>query len=127
MRSWNGTDLLQTLLGQLIVPLILISLPPDGLVFRCCWTGGHYYDKNSDRFYYPLNFEKLFNGFKIPIEDILNYKYWNKLDQYLQGYDRSFKLCKSQCGKIVSSREKIEENLLTGNTKIFSAGMGYGT
>jgi MoaA/NifB/PqqE/SkfB family radical SAM enzyme len=87
---------------------------PDGLLFRCCWTGGHYYDEDNSRFFYSKDFEKLFNGFDTPIEQILEYNYWNKLQQYLQGYDRSFKLCKSQCGKIVSSIEKIEENLQSG-------------
>jgi len=101
---------------------------PDGLLFRCCWTGGHYYDEGpAGRFYYPPKFEQLFNGLYVPLEQILDYTYWTKLQQFLQGYDRSFKLCQSQCGKIVSSREKIEENLATGETKIFSAGVGYGT
>ena len=86
-------------------------ISPEGLVFRCCWTGGHYYDESNTRFYYPPNFEELFNGFKVPIEQILNYSYWDKLRNFLQGYERSFKLCKSQCGKIVSSIEKLEENL----------------
>jgi len=92
-------------------------ISPNGLVFRCCWTGGHYFDKQNDRFYYPPEFERLFNGFEVPIQKIISYNYWNKLQQFLQGYDRSFKLCKSQCGKIVSSIEKTEENLITG-TKI---------
>ena len=92
-------------------------ISPNGLVFRCCWTGGHYFDKQNDRFYYPPEFERLFNGFEVPIQKIISYNYWNKLQQFLQGYDRSFKLCKSQCGKIVSSIEKTEENLKTG-TKI---------
>ena len=48
----------------------------------------------------------------------------NKLKSYLQGYDRSFKLCKSQCGKLLSSREKIEENLTTGEKTVFEAGLG---
>jgi MoaA/NifB/PqqE/SkfB family radical SAM enzyme len=87
---------------------------PDGLVFRCCWTGGHYYDQQNDRFYYPPQFERMFNGFEVPIQKIISYNYWTKLQQFLQGYDRSFKLCKSQCGKIVSSIEKTEENLKTG-------------
>jgi MoaA/NifB/PqqE/SkfB family radical SAM enzyme len=90
-------------------------IAPDGLVFRCCWTGGHYYDQDNSRFYYPPEFERLFNGFEVPIQKIISYNYWNKLQQFLQGYDRSFKLCKSQCGKIVSSIEKQEENLKTGN------------
>lgn len=94
-------------------------ISPEGLVFRCCWTGGHYYDKNVDRFYYPPNFEEKFNAFITPLEKILEYSYWNKLRTYLQGYDRSFKLCKSQCGNIVSSIEKTEENLITGNTTFF--------
>jgi MoaA/NifB/PqqE/SkfB family radical SAM enzyme len=89
-------------------------ISPEGLVFRCCWTGGHYYDKQNDRFYYPPEFERLFNGFEVPIQKIISYNYWTKLQQFLQGYDRSFKLCKSQCGKIVSSIEKTEENLKTG-------------
>ena len=92
-------------------------ISPNGLVCRCCWTGGHYFDKQNDRFYYPPEFERLFNGFEVPIQKIISYNYWNKLQQFLQGYDRSFKLCKSQCGKIVSSIEKTEENLKTG-TKI---------
>ena len=87
---------------------------PEGLVFRCCWTGGHYYDQQNDKFYYPPQFERMFNGFEVPIQKIISYNYWTKLQQYLQGYDRSFKLCKSQCGKIVSSIEKTEENLKTG-------------
>ena len=33
----------------------------------------------------------------------------------------SFKLCKSQCGKIVSSIEKEEENLKTGERTYFDA------
>jgi hypothetical protein len=89
-------------------------ISPEGLVFRCCWTGGHYYDQQNDKFYYPPEFERLFNGFEVPIQKIISYNYWNKLQQFLQGYDRSFKLCKSQCGKIVSSIEKTEENLETG-------------
>lgn len=92
---------------------------PEGLVFRCCWTGGHYYDKNRDRFFYPPDFENKFNGFNYPIEDILGkYQYWDKLTSYLQGYERSFNICKSQCGKIVSSSEKLEENLKTGTKTI---------
>ena len=94
-------------------------ISPEGLVFRCCWTGGHYYDENNTRFYYIPQFEKLFNGFQIPIEKIITYDYWTKLQQFLQGYDRSFSLCKSQCGKIVSSIEKVEENLLTGEKTKF--------
>ena len=65
--------------------------------------------------------EQLFNGLEVPIEKILNYDYWNKLQQFLQGYDRSFSLCKSQCGKIVSSREKTEEDLKTGEITLFNA------
>lgn len=90
-------------------------IAPDGLVFRCCWTGGHYYDQDNSRFYYPPQFERMFNGFEVPLQKIISYNYWTKLQQYLQGYERSFKLCKSQCGKIVSSIEKREENLKTGN------------
>ena len=37
---------------------------------------------------------------------------------FWQGYERSFKLCKSQCGKIVSSIEKTEENLTTGEKSV---------
>lgn len=88
---------------------------PDGNVFRCCWVGGHYYDKDNSRFYYPPEFEKQFNGFEVPIQKIISYNYWNKLQQFLKGYERSFSLCKSQCGKIVSSIEKIQEDLETGN------------
>ena len=84
---------------------------PEGLVFRCCWTGGHYYDNDNSRFYYPPDFTKKFNGFYVPIEKIISYNYWSKLASYLEGYERSFPLCKSQCGKIVSSIEKHEENL----------------
>jgi MoaA/NifB/PqqE/SkfB family radical SAM enzyme len=98
-------------------------ISPNGLVFRCCWTGGHYFDKQNDRFYYPPEFERLFNGFDIPLQKILSYNYWNKLQQFLQGYDRSFKLCQSQCGKIVSSIEKQEENLITGSI----ANVGFNT
>jgi MoaA/NifB/PqqE/SkfB family radical SAM enzyme len=87
---------------------------PNGLVFRCCWTGGHYFDQDNTRFYYPPEFERLFNGFEVPIQKIISYKYWTKLQQFLQGYDRSFSLCKSQCGKIVSSIEKTQEDLITG-------------
>jgi len=76
-----------------------------------------------DRFYYPPEFERLFNGFDVPLQKILSYNYWNKLQQFLQGYDRSFNLCKSQCGKIVSSIEKQEENLITGSI----ANIGYNT
>jgi hypothetical protein len=54
----------------------------------------------------------------------LSLQYWNKLQSYLQGYDRSFSICKSQCGKILSSREKIEENLVTGQKTFFEAGQG---
>ena len=81
-----------------------ISLP-EGLVFRCCWTGGHYYDKDNSRFYYPPDFEHKFNGFEVPIQKIISYNYWDKLNLYLQGYERAFPLCKSQCGKLLSSRE----------------------
>lgn len=97
---------------------------PNGLVFRCCWTGAHYFDETPDRFYYPQELEDLFDATKVPLEKILSYNYWNKLKQYLQGYDRSFKICKSQCGKVLSSREKIEENLSTGELTVFSAGAG---
>ncbi len=96
-------------------------ISPEGLVFRCCWTGGHYYDKDNSRFYYMKDHEQLFNGLEVPIEKILSYDYWNKLQQFLQGYDRSFSLCKSQCGKIVSSREKTEEDLKTGEITLFNA------
>lgn len=96
-------------------------ISPEGLVFRCCWTGGHYYDKQNDRFYYPPEFERLFNGFEVPIQKIISYNYWNKLELYLQGYERAFSLCKSQCGKLLSSREKIEENLNTGEKTYFDA------
>ena len=99
---------------------------PNGLVFRCCWTGGHYFDKQNDRFYYPPEFERLFNGFEVPIQKIISYNYWNKLQQFLQGYDRSFKLCKSQCGKIVSSIEKTEENLKTGIKEKIDASNQWG-
>ena len=99
---------------------------PEGLVFRCCWTGGHYYDTNNSRFYYPPDFTKKFNGFYVPIEKIISYNYWNKLSKYLEGYGRSFSLCKSQCGKIVSSIEKIEENLITGNQQKVDAHNQWG-
>ena len=89
-------------------------ISPEGLVFRCCWTGGHYYDSDNSRFYYPPEFTQKFNGFYVPIEKIISYNYWKKLSKYLEGYERSFSLCKGQCGKIVSSVEKIEENLYTG-------------
>ena len=101
-------------------------ISPNGLVFRCCWTGGHYFDEQSDRFYYPPEFERLFNGFEVPIQKIIQYNYWNKLQQFLQGYDRSFKLCKSQCGKIVSSIEKTEENLKTGTKAKIDASNQWG-
>ena len=101
-------------------------ISPNGLVFRCCWTGGHYFDKQNDRFYYPPEFERLFNGFEVPIQKIISYNYWNKLQQFLQGYDRSFKLCKSQCGKIVSSIEKTEENLITGTKAQVDASNQWG-
>ena len=97
---------------------------PEGLVFRCCWTGSHYYDKEVNKFYYPETFEDKFNANKIPLETILSSNYWNKLQAYLKGYDRSFQLCKQQCGKIISSREKIEENLSTGEKTLFEAGQG---
>ena len=71
-----------------------------------------------------MKLEDLFDATKVPLEKILSYNYWNKLKQYLQGYDRSFKICKSQCGKVLSSREKIEENLSTGELTVFSAGEG---
>jgi len=96
-------------------------ISPEGLVFRCCWTGGHYYDETNEKFYYPPKFERMFNGFEVPIQKIISYDYWSKLQQYLQGYDRSFKLCKSQCGKIVSSIEKTEDNLKTGEKTYFDA------
>ena len=101
-------------------------ISPNGLVFRCCWTGGHYFDQQNDRFYYPPEFERLFNGFEVPIQKIIQYNYWNKLQQFLQGYDRSFKLCKSQCGKIVSSIEKTEENLKTGTKAKIDASNQWG-
>ena len=91
---------------------------PEGLVFRCCWTGGHYYDQGEKRFYYPPKFERMFNGFHVPIQKIISYNYWNKLQTFLSGYERSFQLCKSQCGKIVSSIEKTEENLITGEKNV---------
>ena len=94
---------------------------PEGLVFRCCWTGGHYYDQGQKRFYYPPKFERMFNGFHVPIEKIISYDYWNKLRNFLEGYERSFSLCKSSCGKIVSSIEKTEENLKTGETVVFDS------
>ena len=94
---------------------------PEGLVFRCCWTGGHYYDEAQSRFYYPPKFENLFNGLHVPLEKILSYDYWTKLQNYLKGYDRSFSLCKSQCGKIISSIEKTEENLTTGKKVLFDS------
>ena len=90
-------------------------------MFRCCWTGGHYYDENNSKFYYIKDYEHLFNGLEVPLEKILNYQYWGKLQQFLQGYDRSFSLCKSQCGKIVSSREKVEEDLKTGEITLFNS------
>ena len=31
---------------------------------------------------------------------------FTKLSKYLEGYERAFPLCKSQCGKIISSIEK---------------------
>ena len=96
-------------------------ISPEGLVFRCCWTGGHYYDNDNSRFYYPPEFEHKFNGFKVPIQKIISYNYWNKLNLYLQGYDRAFPLCQSQCGKLSSSREKIEEDLNTGEKTYFNA------
>ena len=93
-------------------------ISPEGLVFRCCWTGGHYYDQGEKRFYYPPKFERMFNGFHVPIQKIISYDYWNKLQTFLSGYERSFALCKSQCGKIVSSIEKTEENLKTGEKNV---------
>lgn len=96
-------------------------ISPEGLVFRCCWTGGHYYDQGEKRFYYPPKFEQLFNGFNVPIQKIIDYTYWDKLQKFLQGYERSFRLCKSQCGKIVSSIEKTEENLVTGEKTVFDS------
>ena len=97
------------------------NISPEGLVFRCCWTGGHFYDMDNSRFYYPPEFTRLFNGFEVPIQKIISYNYWNKLNLYLQGYERAFPLCKSQCGKLLSSREKIEENLDTGEKTYFDA------
>jgi len=101
-------------------------IAPDGNVFRCCWTGGHFYDEINTRFYYIKEYEKVFNGFINPIEKILNYDYWTKLSKYLAGYERAFSLCKSQCGKIVSSIEKTEENLKTGDKTIFDARNQWG-
>ena len=101
-------------------------ISPEGLVFRCCWTGGHYYDVGQKRFYYPPKFERMFNGFHVPIEKIISYDYWSKLRNFLEGYERSFNLCKSQCGKIVSSIEKTEENLRTGEKTIFDSSNQWG-
>ena len=101
-------------------------ISPEGLVFRCCWTGGHYYDQGEKRFYYPPKFERMFNGFDVPIQKIISYDYWNKLQTFLSGYERSFALCKSQCGKIVSSIEKTEENLRTGEKTIFDSRNQWG-
>ena len=56
-----------------------------------------------------------------PYKKIIDYTYWDKLQKFLQGYERSFKLCKSQCGKIVSSIEKTEENLFTGEKTVFDS------
>ena len=89
----------------------------NGLVFRCCWTGGHYYDEQNDRFYYPPEFERLFNGFDVPMQKILQYNYWNKLQQFLQGYERSFKLCKSQCGKLSIINRKNEAKFKDRSSK----------
>ena len=101
-------------------------ISPEGLVFRCCWTGGHYYDQGDKRFYYPPKFERMFNGFDVPIQKIISYDYWNKLQTFLTGYERSFALCKSQCGKIVSSIEKTEENLRTGEKTVFDSRNQWG-
>ena len=101
-------------------------ISPEGLVFRCCWTGGHYYDQGDKRFYYPPKFERMFNGFEVPIQKIISYDYWNKLQTFLTGYERSFALCKSQCGKIVSSIEKTEENLRTGQKTVFDSRNQWG-
>ena len=101
-------------------------ISPEGLVFRCCWTGGHYYDQGDKRFYYPPKFERMFNGFDVPIQKIISYDYWNKLQTFLAGYERSFALCKSQCGKIVSSIEKTEENLRTGEKTVFDSRNQWG-
>ena len=101
-------------------------ISPEGLVFRCCWTGGHYYDQGDKRFYYPPKFERMFNGFEVPIQKIISYDYWNKLQTFLTGYERSFALCKSQCGKIVSSIEKTEENLRTGEKTVFDSRNQWG-
>lgn len=84
---------------------------PDGLVFRCCYTGSHYYDEDNSNFYFMKDYEKNFNAFNVPIEKIISYDYWKKLDNFLQGYERSFSLCKSRCGKIGSVNEKIQESL----------------
>ena len=86
---------------------------------NCVW-------EDYSRFYYPPDFTKKFNGFYVPIEKIISYNYWNKLSKYLEGYERSFSLCKSQCGKIVSSIEKIEENLITGNQQKVDAHNQWG-
>ena len=101
-------------------------ISPEGLVFRCCWTGGHYYDQGDKRFYYPPKFERMFNGFDVPIQKIISYDYWNKLQTFLTGYERSFALCKSQCGKIVSSIEKTEEDLRTGEKTVFDSRNQWG-
>ena len=68
----------------------------------------------------------MFNGFHVPIEKIISYDYWNKLQTFLTGYERSFALCKSQCGKIVSSIEKTEENLRTGQKTVFDSRNQWG-
>lgn len=94
---------------------------PEGIVFRCCWTGAQYYDENNSKFIYPKNLESAFNAKIVPIEKILTYEYWNKLRKFLKTYDNSFVLCKRQCGKLLSSREKIEENLSTNKKSIFEA------
>ena len=69
----------------------------------------------------------MFNGFHVPIEKIISYDYWSKLRNFLEGYERSFNLCKSQCGKIVSSIEKTEENFRTGEKTVFDSSNQWGT
>ena len=79
------------------------------------------YDESLAKTQFLEQFENLFNGLHVPLEKILSYDYWTKLQNYLKGYDRSFSLCKSQCGKIISSIEKTEENLTTGKKVLFDS------
>ncbi len=86
-------------------------ISPEGLVFRCCWTAHCYYKFNKKQdFKFPKNFDEDYNAFKVPIETILNYSYWDKLDNFLvKCPTKAFKVCKDSCNKkmITSLSDRI--------------------